>query len=464
MARSVRQLDVQDLVDIGTELTGEPPEDVQRRMRLGAAERALLAPVAGHEQRPRYPTLCAQAAALCTRLAQTPPLPDARKPLAWLALRAFLARNGWELEVDDADAVGRTLDRVVAGNTSEEELAAWLEERLGRVPGAHDDPPTAPEEAPAERPLPQLYVACVLTATAEDKEAMNNLRSWCHNVERAVDEATRGGSDEPGLEREWRVECDIPLRRTRPGSPHTPQQVFERNSRALWSEADAMIAIGYRGGSSGVGQELEWAIRQGIPILYLVPDGDTVSRQVEGARHQADITIEPFDEPEELARIVEGWIVSRRRVIEDGWRRREIHRSRVVAAQAMARAALAQLDHAARFEVCAIAQLKPGRVHRLLTDPDALLAASLGEYLRLTAALGLEIGSPREAPAVPRQRLTPDQMDRLLDAAREQAWGGGVVQELIDRAERELALPGVRRFDFERMQGWVRFHEQIFIR
>ena len=435
---------------------------MQLRMPLGALERALMAPVARHEAQHLHQTVAAQAAVLCARLAQTARLPD-RKRLAWTCLREFLARNELAFTVGDPDTAGELMERVAAGRVTDAELAEWLEPRLTHISRPPEDALSLFADRPPDpRPLPRLYVACPRTTIANDNDA-SLLRSWCHIINEAVQDATQG-SEDLSAPREWAVACAIPLQRSLPGSRDEQllgREVFELNSRELWTKVDAMIAIGYRGGSVGVGQELQWAIQQGIPILYVVPPGSRVSRQVEGATHEADISIEPFQGPEHLARIVDRWLVSRRQAVEDGWRRREIHRARVVAAQAAAYAAWAQLPHAERFAACATAQLKPGRVHRLLTDPDALLAASLNEFLALTAAFGLEIGPLREPSKAQRKRLTPKQTDALLEAARENGWGGGVVIDLIEGAEQALALPGVRRMAFERMQDWVRFHDQV---
>lgn len=454
----MRQLGLDDVVNIAAELTGRDPAEAQLALPLGAVERALLAPVGTYEDQLVHGTPATQAAVLFARLAQSDRVPD-RMRLAWTCLREFLARNEWELRVDDADALDDLLRRVAAGQAAESVLAAWIEPRLTHVPSSPEDPGSLfADFAQQTQPLPRVVVACPANA---DERATSLLESWCHIIAQTVAIATQG-SDDPALSREWAATCEISLEARRPdGDDALGREVFEQSSRALWSRADALILIDDWGGSVGGGQALAWAIQQGIPILCVVPHGLRVSPQIEGAKHEADISIGPFSKPDELERIVERWLASRRHAIEDGWRRREIHRGRVAAARAAAYAAWAQLDHTARFAAAATAQLKPARVHRLLTDPDALLAASLNEFLRLMSALGLEIGPVRETPAAARKRLTPKQADALLQATRENVWDGRVVIDLIERAEQTLALPGVRRIPFERMQDWVRFHDQI---
>ena len=308
---------------------------------------------------------------------------------------------------------------------------------------------------------PQVYIACSLTAVAADQEARHSLSAWCHIIQESIQTATSGG-DITGDARSWTVRCDVPLDRSSPwkAKDATPEGIYARNSSALWSQSDAMIVIGFRGGSIGVGQELEWAIQQGIPVLYVQPAGQPVSRQLEGAAHQADITIEPFEEPPELTRIIARWLARRRRTIEDGARIRSMNRDRLVVAQTVMRTTWARLDRDARFEACAVAHIRPRQVNRLLLDLDALASASTGQLLKLTSALGLEIGSLLgPAPPVIR-RVSHAQLAALQLAAAENAWDGDTVVELIISAERTLAAPGVRRLRFDGLQDWVRFHDR----
>jgi hypothetical protein len=308
---------------------------------------------------------------------------------------------------------------------------------------------------------PQVYIACSLTAIADDVEAQQLLKSWCHIVREAINTETAGG-DVLGESRAWTVRCDAPIDRSAPwkDADATGEDIYRRNSRALWTDNDAIIVLGFRGGSIGVGQELEWAIQQGIPALYLQPPGNAVSRQVLGAAAEADIAIEAFEEPRELDGIVRRWLSRRRRVIEDGPRLRAMTRERLLLAQAWMVETWRRLDIDERIEVCATARLKPARVNRLLLEPDALAAASTGVLLRLTSALGLEIGALLSPSTALSRRLSPRQLVALRQAASENRWDGATVVELIIDAERTLAEPGVRRLRFERLQDWVRFHER----
>jgi hypothetical protein len=302
----------------------------------------------------------------------------------------------------------------------------------------------------------QLYVGCSLTAVRDDTKAKSQLDSWCEAIDEAV--ASETGGDDLHT---WTFKCYIPFAETAPWGEDglRPEQIYERNSRALWTRCDAMIVVGLHGGSIGVGQELEWAIQQGIPILYLVPPDDHVSRQVEGAKSDADLTIRSFGGTRELKNAVRDWLATRREVIEDGQRVREIHRERVLVLQAAMEARWKMLDADGRAEVCATARLAPARVNRLLLDLDALAAAPLLQLTRLTAVLGVEIGIVRETAVLP-SRLSPTQLVALEQAAEENGWGASTVARLAIEAGRILATPAIRRLNLEKMQHWVRFHDQ----
>ncbi len=57
------------------------------------------------------------------------PLPDGNKRCAFLALERFLAANDRPILNADPDADVPMMDRIAAGNASQDEIAAWLEQR-----------------------------------------------------------------------------------------------------------------------------------------------------------------------------------------------------------------------------------------------------------------------------------------------------------------------------------------------
>lgn len=75
------------------------------------------------------PDAAALAAAYAFGVARNHPFVDGNKRTAWVLTRLFLAKNGCELTFGEAEAVVIMLD-LAAGEIGEDELAAWLRERI----------------------------------------------------------------------------------------------------------------------------------------------------------------------------------------------------------------------------------------------------------------------------------------------------------------------------------------------
>lgn len=75
------------------------------------------------------PDAPALAAAYAFGVARNHPFVDGNKRTAWVLARLFLQKNGVRLEFQQADAV-MTMLSLAAGEISEDELAAWLRERI----------------------------------------------------------------------------------------------------------------------------------------------------------------------------------------------------------------------------------------------------------------------------------------------------------------------------------------------
>lgn len=69
------------------------------------------------------------AAAYAFGIARNHPFVDGNKRTAWVVANLFLDLNGLELAFDEAEAIGR-VERLAAGELSEEELADWFHEHL----------------------------------------------------------------------------------------------------------------------------------------------------------------------------------------------------------------------------------------------------------------------------------------------------------------------------------------------
>lgn len=91
----------------------------------------LLSPLARPQNLASYgePDAADLAAAYAFGVARNHPFVDGNKRTAWVLARLFLAKNGLTLNFGEAEAVMVMLD-LAAGDLSEDELAAWLRERI----------------------------------------------------------------------------------------------------------------------------------------------------------------------------------------------------------------------------------------------------------------------------------------------------------------------------------------------
>lgn len=69
------------------------------------------------------------AAAYAFGIARNHPFVDGNKRTAWVVANLFLDLNGHELAFGERDAI-RTVERLAAGNLSEDELADWFRQHL----------------------------------------------------------------------------------------------------------------------------------------------------------------------------------------------------------------------------------------------------------------------------------------------------------------------------------------------
>lgn len=132
---SVAYPELEDYVALATLVLGVDVDAVLRAARLDLAESALHAPRAEFEGVEFYPAFEQKVAVLLSRLINNHPFPDGNKRCAMACAQLFVAMNGlqWhapDADADDADESLKTLLSVAAGSVSEDELAAWVAERL----------------------------------------------------------------------------------------------------------------------------------------------------------------------------------------------------------------------------------------------------------------------------------------------------------------------------------------------
>ena len=99
----------------------------------GLLESALAAPK--HLARYGNPSVWELAAACCEGILQNHPFADGDKRTGLLVARAFLFKNGYRLEPEEAETVA-VIHQVAAGEPGREELAEWLEVSSESIPEA----------------------------------------------------------------------------------------------------------------------------------------------------------------------------------------------------------------------------------------------------------------------------------------------------------------------------------------
>ena len=83
-----------------------------------------------------YPLLHEKAAVLASWLVRSRPLPDGNKRVALVCTLELIERNGARLRLAPAaqDVLAATIERLMLGQRSERELAAWLQDRIETRP------------------------------------------------------------------------------------------------------------------------------------------------------------------------------------------------------------------------------------------------------------------------------------------------------------------------------------------
>jgi death-on-curing protein len=75
------------------------------------------------------PDVASLAASVAFGIARNHPFVDGNKRTAWVAARLFIRLNGGTLRFEKAEAT-MAVQRLAAGELSEDEVAAWFRERL----------------------------------------------------------------------------------------------------------------------------------------------------------------------------------------------------------------------------------------------------------------------------------------------------------------------------------------------
>jgi hypothetical protein len=306
----------------------------------------------------------------------------------------------------------------------------------------------------AEVPEPDWPLVCVAAPLSGlDLAGRQTVSAWSELISAAVLNSARDASSP------WQIRIHLVTKMSAPwkGDGRSGREVLELNSTVVKSEADALVIVGYKGGSIGVGQELEWALRQGMPVLYLHHVEDCPSRQVRGTSEFGDVLIEAFTEPEEIESIVLRFLHSRRPQIEEQKRRR---RDRILLfgrLQSKLNERWETLASDERLEVMAVVRMKPARIEQLLASVHELACASVVETFDLTAALGLSALDALGTEAEP--ELEPSQLAALASAATEYEWDPITTLNLLAFPRMEVARGGIRRLLLSQNDDWLALYE-----
>jgi len=299
-------------------------------------------------------------------------------------------------------------------------------------------------DEPEARPI--LYLACPLTAV--DPATRKLVDSWCTHICNTVTE-TAAESGDP-----WEIGVHAPWLWSNParGDGREPDAIYTLNSHKV-RESAGVIVLSLAGGSTGIGQELAWAVALRLPVLYLHPHDEPASRQVLGT--PGDLEVVAFEDAADLVDAVRRFLRSRRSVIEDR-ARRALGESVKFAAL---RVTLAEeWDRRGNFErsrVQAEARIHQARIAELLEDDNSLGMASLSELAALAGALSASLASLGHPDTPP--ELGDREREALVQACDEYDWSGSKALDLERSAQLEVARGGTRRLTLQSPEDWIRF-------
>jgi hypothetical protein len=284
---------------------------------------------------------------------------------------------------------------------------------------------------PAEDP--RIYLACPLTNLDRDQRLA--MQSHVDNVKHRIDQMTLG--DRINGEG-WLVSVYAPIEHSAPwgdGDGLSPHEVYQRNLTELL-DSDALIVIAARAASAGVGQEIEWAARAAMPILYLY-SGDSISRQIAGI--PAAVTVQPYGEDFSLLGTKVGYFLQhQRRAICDGPRRRASKRLRFALLTQQLQFAWARAAN--RTELAANCGLQIPMIDSMLADSARVATMPVDALTALCTELGI-------APFGPGRQLSVLDMRALMAAADQFGWDNAQLETVRARGLEILGADPDPRLD-----------------
>jgi len=114
-----------DVLQIRTKLAAQLHESFEE-LNLSSLQSALAAPRQSMFGEELQPTIWDKAAILLTKLIKNHPFYDGNKRIAFIAVKEFLRRNGWDLDLVMQEAAPFTTG-IAAGRVDTPEVMAWLQ-------------------------------------------------------------------------------------------------------------------------------------------------------------------------------------------------------------------------------------------------------------------------------------------------------------------------------------------------
>ncbi|WP_420619558.1 hypothetical protein [Candidatus Poriferisocius sp.] len=232
-------------------------------------------------------------------------------------------------------------------------------------------------------------------------------------------------------------------------------QIFRKNTLLVLAEADALIVLSLQGGSAGTGQEIEMATQRGLPILYLVPQGDSISRQIEG---NPLIDCQKYDQPDELDQVIRAFINRNKSQIDHGPTRRRNATILYSALQEELREKWVTLSGEGQNEITAQLGLEPAYLDHYLSSPLLVATMAHNQLLMIGIALGVDV--PGFFTTFTRT-LSMQEISALVSAKEEYEWSDEHSERLLQRAERLKVSDGVRRLLLNSPADWKRLKETL---
>jgi hypothetical protein len=293
-------------------------------------------------------------------------------------------------------------------------------------------------------PDPRIYLASPLTNLSQEQRRC--LGSEIGLVKARIEQLTMS---ERVKGEAWPVSVYAPFDYTAPWKEDglSPSQVYERNLSELL-DSDAMIVLADKAASAGVGQEIEWATRSGMPILYLSSE-ESVSRQIAGI--PAFITCVAYNHDSgTLTAQVDNFIHKWRIFIQDSPRRRASRRLRLEPLASRLRIAWATASDPTG--IGARCGLHPNFIHMALADPARVALMPIDMVCMLCAELGVRLHTSSN-------QLSIRAMRALILTSIEDSWSDETIGRM--RIYGLAATAQDPATDLDTLDAWRNLHAQI---